>query len=209
MCVEWVILTDACLLTKIVHAQLSYDRSTSPRHHVDGGECGSGCRLRDRAFTNLTATRDANIQVAGDASSYLALQPALGPNGAYASLRGGKLHVSLTGAIDGEGKGVNRATQTIVRNIFTITNQGSQPVDIWLTDASERVTFRTNGTAIERRDQTVTVTPGETLAVGLTVDTRQLTGDIDLQTMTIHAQSEVGDAGNADGTTATAPTGSH
>jgi hypothetical protein len=159
------------------------------------------------AFTNLTAQRDANIQVAGDASSYLALQPASGPNGEYASLRGGKLHVSLIGVVDGAGEGVNQDALTVVRNIFTITNQGSQPIDVWLTDASERVTFRTNGTTIEGRNQAVTVRPGETLAVGLTVDTRQLTGGIDLQTMTIHAQSEAGDAGNSDGTTATAPTG--
>jgi hypothetical protein len=49
------------------------------------------------AFTSLTAQRDANIQVAGDASSYLAFQPAPGPNGAYASLRNGKLRVSAAG----------------------------------------------------------------------------------------------------------------
>jgi hypothetical protein len=42
------------------------------------------------AFTSLTAQRDANIQVAGDVSSYLALQPAPGPNGAYATQRNGE-----------------------------------------------------------------------------------------------------------------------
>jgi DNA-binding transcriptional MerR regulator len=145
------------------------------------------------AFTNLTAQRDANIKVAGDASGYLALQPAPGPNGAYTSLRNGKLRVSLTGAIDGAGKGVNRDALTVVRNIFTITNKGSQPVGVWLTDKSKAVTFKggTKWKRLEGRGHAVTLRPGQTLFVGLTVDTRRHTSGDLINAMTIHAESDV------------------
>ena len=45
------------------------------------------------AFTNLTAQRDANVAVTGDASAYLALRPSSGPNGVYASYEHGELHM--------------------------------------------------------------------------------------------------------------------
>jgi hypothetical protein len=148
------------------------------------------------AFTNITATRDANIQVAGDAAGYLAIKPAQGSNGAYASLRGGKLRVSVGSALDGKGGGVNKNAITAVRNIFTITNKGSQPVGIWLTDASKAVTFRggTKWKALEGRKNAVALNPGETLYVGLTVDTRGKTkGDL-INSMKIHANAEVSGA---------------
>jgi hypothetical protein len=145
------------------------------------------------AFTSLTAQRDANIQVAGDASSYLTLQPAPGPNGEYATQRNGKLHVSLTGAIDGAGKGVNRNALTVVRNIFTITNKGSQPVGVWLTDKSKAVTFKggKKWQTLEGREQAITLRPGQTLSVGLTVDTREQTSGDLINAMTIHAKSDI------------------
>jgi hypothetical protein len=129
------------------------------------------------AFSSLTATRDANIQIAGDASGYLSIQPAPGPNGAYASQRGGKLQISVGGALGGNGGGVNQNAVTIVRDIFTITNHGSQSVGVWLTDEAKAVTFKgglkgTSERELEGKNQAVALDPGETLFVGLTVDTR-------------------------------------
>jgi hypothetical protein len=145
------------------------------------------------AFTNLTATRDANIQVAGDSSSYLALQPAPGPNGEYATLREGTLHISMTGALDGPGKGVNQDAVTVVRNIFTITNRGSQPLGVWLTDTSKAVTFKGDSRwqTLEGRKHAITLRPGQTLFVGLTVDTRGSTDGKLIKSITIHADADV------------------
>jgi hypothetical protein len=142
------------------------------------------------AFSSLTAQRNADIQVTGDASSYLALQPAAGSNGAYASLKNGQLHVTLTGAADVTGQGVNQNAVTTVRDVFTVTNHGSQAVAIWLTDDVEHVTFRVDGHSIEKRAQAKTLQPGDTVSVGLIVDTRQSGDAIQIESMTIHADSE-------------------
>lgn len=77
------------------------------------------------AFTTLTAQRDANVRVAGDAGGYLALAPANGSNGAYATQRNGELRVSLDGALTegASGTGVNPDAVTTVRRVFTITNR--------------------------------------------------------------------------------------
>jgi hypothetical protein len=101
--------------------------------------------------------------------------------------------VSLTGAIDGKSKGVNQDALTVVRNIFTITNKGSQPVGVWLTDKSKAVTFKggSKWQTLEGREQAITLRPGQTLFVGLTVDTRGQTGGGLINSMTIHADSDV------------------
>lgn len=146
------------------------------------------------AFTSLTAERDANIQVAGDAAGYLSIKPSEGANGEYASLRGGKLHVSVGGVLGQQGGGVNRDAVTVVRDIFTITNQGSQSVGIWLTDETAAVTF-TGGpqaTTLEGKDHAITLQPGDTLVVGLTVDTRGANAAVsELTAVAIHADTEV------------------
>lgn len=68
------------------------------------------------AFDSLTAQRDANVQVTGDANGYLALQPSNSSNGAYATYRNGQLRVSLDGALDenASGSGVNPDAVTTV-----------------------------------------------------------------------------------------------
>jgi SOS response regulatory protein OraA/RecX len=162
------------------------------------------------AFSTLTAQRNADIQVAGDAASYLSIKPSQGPNGEYADLRGGKLRVSVGSALDGKGNGVNKNAVTVVRDIFTITNQGSQSVGVWLTDSSNVVTFET-GTkkkVLEGRKNAITLKPGTTLHVGLTVDTRGKTKDDLISSVTIHANSEVSGANIRTGSTKPASGGS-
>jgi hypothetical protein len=146
------------------------------------------------AFSTLTAQRNADIQVAGDAASYLSIKPSHGPNGEYADLRGGKLRVSVGSALDGKGNGVNKNAVTVVRDIFTITNQGSQSVGLWITDKTGSVTF-TGGpqeTVVEGKRHAVTLNPGDTLSVGLTVDTRRANGAVpEMTAISIHADAAV------------------
>ncbi len=152
------------------------------------------------AFDSLTTSRDATVQVVGDASGYLALAPADGPNGAYASQRNGQLQVSLAGAFeDTSGSGMNPDAITGVREVFTITNRGTQPVGVWVTDESERVTFEAGNGPIEKREWAMTLQPGESRHIDLVVDTRGYTGDDVslLESVTIHADAEAaGQSGN-------------
>lgn len=142
------------------------------------------------AFSNLTATRNANVAVTGDASSYLALRPATGPNGAYASYENGQLQVVLGG--ETTGSGVNRDAVTTVKNVFTITNQGSQTVGLWLTDGSDTVTFKVGGRSIEGKENAITIETGTTKPVSIVVDTRHIETDTDLlKSVTFHASSTV------------------
>ncbi len=159
------------------------------------------------AFTNITAQRDANVRVAGDGASYLSLQPANSSNGEYAVQRNGQLHVSLGGTLGGEssGTGVNQESLTVVRDVFTITNKGAQPFGVWMTDSSEAVTFESgnNRRSLEGKQQAVPLKPGESVTVGLTVDTRQHEGDSVIKSVQIHADSEisgsaVGEVGSVD-----------
>jgi hypothetical protein len=147
------------------------------------------------AFTSLTAQRDANVAVTGDASAYLSLKPASGPNGEYARYEHGQLQVVLgeTTTEDGAtGSGVNVNAVTTVNNVFTITNHGSQTVGLWLTDGSDAVTFEIDGQSIEAKGNAITIEPGTTKPVSLVVDTRQVkTGTDLLKSVTFHSSAAV------------------
>jgi hypothetical protein len=147
------------------------------------------------AFSDLTATRNANVAVTGDASGYLALRPASGPNGVYARYdANGQLRVALGGKTT--GRGVNRDAVTTVKNVFTITNQGAQTVGLWLTDKSDAVTFKVDGQSIEEKGRAMTLKPGTTKTVSLVVDTRRVEKNTDLlQSVTFHASSTVSGTG--------------
>lgn len=96
------------------------------------------------AFTTVSAARTAEINVAGDSAALVAISAASGPNNAYFSTSGGQAVIELTTT---EGAtGVNQRAETDIRNVFTITNQGTQEVGLWLetvdstnTDHSDKV----------------------------------------------------------------------
>ena len=88
------------------------------------------------AFTTVQADRTATVNVAGDASALLQLQPADGANGAYATDNGGQLLLQFnSSADDGNGgsdvgDGVNEDAVTRFDNVFNVTNQGTQPITL-------------------------------------------------------------------------------
>ncbi len=101
------------------------------------------------AFDSATTKRNANVNVVGDAAGYLGLQPADGENGQYATDKGGELALRLDGTLeDGPaGSGVNQGSQTVISDIFTITNQGTQPVE----SGSKTRTTSSSSSRTERR----------------------------------------------------------
>lgn len=99
----------------------------------------------------------------------IVLTPHDGPNGAYAEIApDGELEVRL------DREGLNPDAKTEIANIFTIENRGERPRRIWIEHGSERVQFHTSGEpkrSIEGKEHSVSLAPGRSIAVGITVDT--------------------------------------
>jgi len=92
------------------------------------------------AFSSVEAQRNVDVTVAGDASSYLGIEPVAGGNGNYVdTTTNDALALSLTdsnGNIgDGiaGGAGLNANATTSIADVFQIKNQGTQTVEVELT----------------------------------------------------------------------------
>jgi hypothetical protein len=83
------------------------------------------------AFTSVSADRTLTVDVAGDASAYLALEPSDGPNAEFATETGDTLEINFTDSEEG-GSGLNEDARTVIRDVFKITNQGTQDVFVWV-----------------------------------------------------------------------------
>ncbi|WP_276270688.1 hypothetical protein [Haloarcula litorea] len=97
---------------------------------------GTAAATGTGAFSSVSANRDVAVSVAGDQSAYLALDA----TSAYAAnitstAEGdqGELALDFTGAYgDQNGSGLNTAAETGVEDVFTITNQGTNGVYVWI-----------------------------------------------------------------------------
>lgn len=165
------------------------------------------------AFSSVTAERTTEVKVASDSDAFLALDGNTeGGNGEYVSTDGGKLSIDLTTSSEG-AKGVNPDAVTTFDNLFTITNQGSQAVNLELTpkgDHKEAIKFYDeNGETVSERGS---IEPGTSITVGIKVDTREGnygSGTMLLDNIVIKATSpdanenvipdEVGNSGDSDG----------
>ncbi len=150
------------------------------------------------AFDSFTAQRNANVQVADDAGGYLGLHPASGDNGEYVSYtKAGELELSLDSVGDGGsqlGAGVNANGQMQLDNVFTITNQGTSPVSVWLQDTEPNIRFYNGSTPLEKKRNAVKLDPGQSVGVGFSIDTTN-TNVEKLQTdLTVNADSDVSGA---------------
>ncbi|WP_148094128.1 hypothetical protein [Halocatena pleomorpha] len=152
------------------------------------------------AFSGLLVSRDASVSVTGDGSGYLGLKPASGQNGAYARYGdGGQLRLTLSEAVSTEnasGEGLNPGAVTTVENVFTITNQGTQPIGLWLMDGSDAVTFTVDGQSIEGQRNAIALGTGDTKPVGVEIDTRN--ADVNqnlLESVTFNASTDVNGQG--------------
>jgi hypothetical protein len=109
---------------------------------------GGAAAMGTGAFTSVNANRRVDVETAGDASAYLALEPSSGANGNYATTEDGKLAIQLDGSDDTPGgDGVNDDAVTKIEDVFRMRNQGTQPVYIYIEDSSDDVTFK-----LERAD---------------------------------------------------------
>lgn len=143
-----------------------------------GAAAGAGGTLAGTgAFTQITAERDATVQVAGDAGSLLSITPGGGPNGnRYVSTdaQTGEIIIDLS-TEDADGVAPNAVTRA--NDVLTVTNQGTQAVDFHVTDSTpegvsqDLVTFEANGGSIEGSANAVELGTGNVLDVDIVVDT--------------------------------------
>ncbi|WP_121821323.1 CARDB domain-containing protein [Halostella salina] len=108
------------------------------------------------------AVEDGNTDDAG----VVTLHPHDGPNGEYATVRNGELAVEL---VD-----LNDEAVTTADRVFSVTAD-EEPVRVAVEDTSDAVTFYRGGdpsNEVEGRNNAVRLDPGESLAVGVEVDTQ-------------------------------------
>lgn len=146
---------------------------------------GTSAALSTGAFTNVEATRSMTVSTAGDGSAYLRLMPADSQNGSnYASYtEDGTLSVTLDQ--------LNENAVTTVERLFTLQNEGSQTVSVYLDDASDAVSFEVGGDSVEGPSGAVRLSTGESATVDVTVDTTGDAGGELLSDVTVMAKSQV------------------
>jgi hypothetical protein len=165
---------------------------------------GGSAAFGTEAFTSVQAERNVDVAVAGDQSSFIAIQPLDSANaGKYVNRESDNtVELELDGDNSGSGEGVTQDAITQLEDLFRVVNQGSQPTFVYFNDNSDAVTFRvtrsssteTNGSSgqsLEGSSNSVELDVGEQVVVGLTVDT--LNNDVDgtlLDSVTLRAESE-------------------
>ena len=88
---------------------------------------GSAAAMGTSAFSQVVADRDVDLEIAGDENAYLGLE-ALDED--YASEAGdGTLELDFTN--NGEGNGINNRADSVFEDVFSITNQGTEPIYVW------------------------------------------------------------------------------
>jgi hypothetical protein len=101
---------------------------------------GSGAAMGTGAFDAVQADRTIKIDVSGDAGAFLRLEANDTPNGnEYVEddgTGGTTLSLDFTETDEG-GTGLNQNARTIIRDLFTIENQGTQKVYIGVTNLPE------------------------------------------------------------------------
>lgn len=141
------------------------------------------------AFTTVQAERNINVEITGDKSAFLSIEPSDGPNGAYATQIGtGELVLNFNHKADTEGggnpQGINPDSNTTFDNVFTVTNHGTQPVMVIVNSTADRISYYpTDGSSNthmkkmskgEVRNR-LTISPGETVHWGVKIDATGLT----------------------------------
>jgi len=136
----------------------------------------SGALVLPSGATPMTATP---ADRAGDIS--------LHPHGEYARLLDGDLLVDLSATNPRvEGAGVNEDAVTTVAEAFRVRHGGERAVRVWVTHDAEALTVRVGGDPIESPGDAVTLRPSESVAVDLTVDSRDGATTARLDGISIH-----------------------
>jgi len=99
---------------------------------------GTAAAMGTGAFTSVEANRDVAVNVADDADAFLALNAEGGSNADEYVIGedDGTIELDFT-STDAGGQGINEDATTIIRELFSIENQGTQDVIVFIDDAPE------------------------------------------------------------------------
>lgn len=152
------------------------------------------------AFSSVTATRTANVDVADDANGVLSIEAngSTSSNGNYASTTGSpaQLQIDLTSSNLGTASGLNPNASTHIYHVFNVTNNDPNGNDkiVYITqEGAGNVDFVYNTTDgsgngnLVGSANAVTLSSGERLSVGIIVDTQTLPSSYS-EDFTIHAE---------------------
>lgn len=157
---------------------------------------GTAAAMGTGAFSSVSADRSVSVTLSSDANAYLGLAPSSSSeNGVYAEgASSGELSLAFDSLADGEGggesttgsgAGVNNDSHLVAHDVFRITNQGTQPVEVDLVGDSgsvnaEKWESQNDGTGVfiyfdpndgKRVDQnTAELDTGESIHVDIELD---------------------------------------
>jgi hypothetical protein len=94
---------------------------------------GGAATVGTGAFSYTQAERGIDVDVAGDSEAYLAFRA----DGDHAEVNDGQLELYFDGS-NATGKGINGNAYQFFRNVFSIENQGTNPVTVFLSDGSHQ-----------------------------------------------------------------------
>lgn len=96
---------------------------------------GSAAAVGTGAFNFANVERSANMQVVGDSKAFLALED----TSDYAiSGNNGTLQLAFDDSADVTGSGINQESDYSFTGVFSIRNQGSQSVGVWIDDSRQK-----------------------------------------------------------------------
>ena len=97
---------------------------------------GTAAAVGTGAFTSVEADRQVDVQVAEDANAFLGLDNSGAANDEYFDTSGDEYAVDFASTGAG-GSGVNPNADTVAEDVFMITNQGTQPVEVDLSASGD------------------------------------------------------------------------
>ena len=92
---------------------------------------GSAAAMGTGAFSIVSASRSLNVNVSGDRSAYLGLDPSISR---YASINSsGQMEIEFDGSNGQSGSGLNDDATSLFQNVFKIINNGTDTINVDLT----------------------------------------------------------------------------
>ncbi|WP_435359153.1 hypothetical protein [Haloarchaeobius sp. DFWS5] len=106
---------------------------------------GGAAAMGTGAFTSVSADRGIRVHTPWDSDALLGLAPEDSPNSQYVVANQDAMEIDFGGGTnqitDNGAYGVNNEAVTIVRDMFKITNQGTQDVYVWIEGCPDGIRF--------------------------------------------------------------------
>ena len=126
---------------------------------------GGAAAMGTGAFNFANIERGMNIDVVDDSSAFLALND----TSPYADGSGNQLSLTFDSNADVTGEGINENSDYSFTGVFSIRNQGNQPVGVWITDNDSNDAVEWYGTSTNNTSDWSTLMegPGNPYSLGI------------------------------------------